>query len=453
MQKNYYKFKKSIIALMSSAIFLLLIFAFAYVWYTDYNYNISTGLPFFNRRGNWLIIALYGLMQLFFAKIYGGFKVGYYKMSNIIYSQILANILVNALVYVEICLIGKALVNIAPILKLTAIDVALIIMWTYVVTKIYEHLFPPRKLLIIYSNHNATNLIRKMCQRSDKYQICEAINIEEGFEQIKSRIDKYDGAIICDAPSKVRNDILKYCFETSKRTYITPKISDIIIRGADELSLFDTPILLCRNRGLSIEQRFLKRFMDLLLSFIALVVLSPFLIIIAIVIKLYDRGPVFFTQERITLDGKKFNIYKFRSMIVNAEADGHSIPATENDPRITPIGKVIRKTRFDEFPQLINIIKGEMSIVGPRPERTEHVEEYIKQMPEFKYRTKVKAGLTGYAQVYGKYNTTAYDKLKLDMMYIENYSLRLDIQLIIMTVKVLFMKDSTEGFEQGEHMG
>ena len=450
MQKNYYKFKKSIMATMSFAIFFLVILAFAYIWYKDYDKMI--GDPFF-RKGNWLIIALYALMQLFFTKIYGGFKVGYYKMSNIIYSQMLATLLVNVLVYVEICLIGRTLVSLTPIIKLTAIDAALVIMWTYASSKIYERLFPPRKLLIIYSNHNATNLVRKMSQRSDKYQICEAINIEEGLELIKSRIDKYDGAIICDAPSKVRNDILKYCFETSKRTYITPKISDVIIRGADELNLFDTPILLCRNRGLSIEQRFFKRFFDIVLSLIALVILSPFLLIVALAIKIYDGGPAIYTQERVTIDGKKFQIYKFRSMIVDAEKDGHSIPATDHDPRITPVGKVIRKIRFDEFPQLINIIKGDMSIVGPRPERTEHVEEYTKEMPEFKYRTKVKAGLTGYAQVYGKYNTTAYDKLKLDMMYIENYSLRLDFQLIIMTVKVLFMKESTEGFEQGEHMG
>lgn len=435
---------------MSIAIFGLVILAFAYVWYTDYNYNLMTGDKFFNRKGNWLIIALYGLMQLFFTKIYGGFKVGYYKISNIIYSQMLSITLVNALIYFVISLVGRELVDLTPIFKLTFIDAFIIVAWTYVVSKIYEQLFPPRKLLVIYSNHNATTLIRKMCQRSDKYQICEAISIDEGLEQIKHRIDEYDGAIICDAPGKIRNDILKYCFETSKRTYITPKISDVIIRGADELNLFDTPILLCRNRGLSMEQRLVKRFFDITLSLIALVVLSPILLIIAIAIKLYDHGPVFFTQERVTIDGKKFKIYKFRSMIVDAEKDGHSIPATDNDPRITPVGKIIRKTRFDEFPQLINIIKGDMSIVGPRPERVEHVEEYAKEMPEFRYRTKVKAGLTGYAQIYGKYNTTAYDKLKLDMMYIENYSLRLDFQLIIMTVKVLFMKESTEGFDDDE---
>lgn len=450
MQKNYDQFKKIIIMTMSIAIFGLVILAFAYVWYTDYNYNLMTGDKFFNRKGNWLIIALYGLMQLFFTKIYGGYKVGYYKISNIIYSQMLSITLVNGLIYFVISLVGRQLVDLTPIFKLTFIDAFIIVAWTYVVSKIYEQLFPPRRLLVIYSNHNATMLIKKMCQRSDKYQICEAISIDDGLEQIKSRIDEYDGAIICDAPGKIRNDILKYCFETSKRTYITPKISDVIIRGADELNLFDTPILLCRNRGLSMEQRFIKRFFDITLSLIALIILSPILLIIAIAIKLYDHGPVFFTQERVTIDGKKFKIYKFRSMIVDAEKDGLSIPATDNDPRITPVGKIIRKTRFDEFPQLINIIKGDMAIVGPRPERVEHVEEYAKEMPEFRYRTKVKAGLTGYAQIYGKYNTTAYDKLKLDMMYIENYSLKLDFQLIIMTVKVLFMKESTEGFEDGE---
>ena len=265
MQKNYDQFKKIIIMAMSIAIFGLVILAFAYVWYTDYNYNLMTGDKFFNRKGNWLIIALYGLMQLFFTKIYGGFKVGYYKISNIIYSQMLSITLVNALIYFVISLVGRELVDLTPIFKLTFIDAFIIVAWTYVVSKIYEQLFPPRKLLVIYSNHNATTLIRKMCQRSDKYQICEAISIDEGLEQIKHRIDEYDGAIICDAPGKIRNDILKYCFETSKRTYITPKISDVIIRGADELNLFDTPILLCRNRGLSMEQRLVKRFFDITL--------------------------------------------------------------------------------------------------------------------------------------------------------------------------------------------
>ena len=167
---------------------------------------------------------------------------------------------------------------------------------------------------------------------------------------------------------------------------------------------------------------------------------------------MYDGGPVFYVQERCTKDKRIFQIYKFRSMIVNAEKDGHSVPAADRDPRITPVGRIIRGMRIDELPQILNILKGDMSIVGPRPERIEHVELYTKQIPEFGYRMKVKGGLTGYAQVYGKYNTTAYDKLKMDLMYIQNYSLLLDIEIIFKTVKVLFMKESTEGFESKEFL-
>ena len=172
------------------------------------------------------------------------------------------------------------------------------------------------------------------------------------------------------------------------------------------------------------------------------------MITVAIAIKLEDRGPVFYRQERVTKDGRLFSILKFRSMIVDAEKDGQSIPAAEDDPRITKVGKVIRAMRVDELPQILNILRGDMSIVGPRPERTEHVEKYSKEIPEFEYRLKVKGGLTGYAQIYGKYNTNAYDKLRMDLMYIENYSILLDIKLILMTVQTMFKKESTEGFDR-----
>ena len=220
----------------------------------------------------------------------------------------------------------------------------------------------------------------------------------------------------------------------------------MIIRSAESLHLFDTPLLLSRNNGLSFDQRVVKRGMDLALSMTALLLLCPVFLVTAIAIKLYDGGPAFYVQERCTKGGKVFRIYKFRSMVVDAEKDGRSVPATDQDPRITPVGRIIRATRIDELPQILNIIKGDMSIVGPRPERVEHVKLYTRQIPEFAYRMKVKGGLTGYAQVYGKYNTTAYDKLKLDLMYIQNYSLLLDVQIIFKTVKILFMRESTEGF-------
>lgn len=445
--KNVDQFKRSNKLITSMIILSLLTLSFSYVWYVFYN---KTMLFPFQRRGNWLVIAVYFLLIVFFSNIYGALSIGYLKKTNIIYSQVLSILCVHTITYLQISLIARKIVNVIPILMLTIFDFAVVILWAYISQWIYAKLYPPKKMVIVYGSRLATDLVYKMSSRDDKYQICYSINIDSGFENIKEVIKSFEGVIICDVPSKIRNDILKYCFENSIRTYVTPKLSDIIIRGADNITLFDTPLLLCRNYGLTFEERFLKRLLDLILSFIALVIFSPVMLIIALAIKLYDRGPVFYKQERCTLNGKVFSIYKFRSMIVNAEKDGKSMPATDNDPRITPIGKLIRKLRVDEIPQLFNILSGDMSIVGPRPERIEHVEKYCEDIPEFKYRLKVKGGLTGYAQIIGKYNTSAYDKLRLDLMYIENYSILLDLKLILMTVKILFVKDSTEGFVENK---
>jgi exopolysaccharide biosynthesis polyprenyl glycosylphosphotransferase len=305
-------------------------------------------------------------------------------------------------------------------------------------------------MAMILGRDDAVTLKFKMETRPDKYNIAKLIPVEDGFESICQQIQEYDAVIINDVHAQIRNDILKFCYQNSIRTYLTPKITDIVVRGAESIALFDTPLLLVKGTGLTPADAFWKRAMDLLLSLIATVIASPIMLLVALAIKLEDGGPVFYKQARVTLGGKVFNILKFRSMIVDAEKEGHSIPATGKDPRITKVGRFIRACRVDELPQLLNILKGDMSIVGPRPERVEHMESYGKNIPEFALRTKVKGGLTGYAQVYGKYNTSPYDKLRLDMVYIENYSLALDIKLILMTLRILLKKESTEGFEKVE---
>ena len=202
-----------------------------------------------------------------------------------------------------------------------------------------------------------------------------------------------------------------------------------------------------RNNGFTFEQRFFKRAVDIVLTLALLFVFSPIMIVTALAIKLYDRGPVLFLQERYTKGEQKFMIYKFRSMKINSDSIKY-VPTMEDDPRVTPVGKVIRQLRIDEMPQFFNILKGEMSLIGPRAESVKLTDAYVRDIPEFKYRLKVKSGLTGYAQVHGKYNTTPYDKLKLDLMYIQNYSWLMDMEIIFLTVKILFMKDSTEGFTE-----
>ena len=399
-----------------------------------------------------MMIFLYGVLIIIFMSIYGGYKVGYLKKGNLLYSQMLAVFFTNVFTYLQIAVVDKHFLNPVPLICLSLLDFLFIVCWTLLYQWIYGKMFPPRKMLLISGNRSDYHLIDKMNAREDKYEICQMIPIKKGIPFLKKEILKYDGIIVGDISSHERNLLLKYCFEYSVRTYSVPKVSDILLKSSVELNLFDSPLYLSRNEGLSIEQEFLKRLVDIAGSLIGLLVSSPLFLLIALSIKLTDRGPVFFRQTRITKNGKLFSIYKFRTMIQEAEKDGVARLAREGDLRILPIGHVLRRTRLDELPQLFNILTGEMSLVGPRPERPELAEEILQEIPEFAYRTKMKAGLTGYAQIYGKYNTTSYDKLKLDLTYIRNYSLLLDMKLIFMTPKIMFMKEATEGLteEAGE---
>lgn len=443
--KKYEQYKRLIMFMLGLLMVVVLGLAYGYVWHTHYLYLVV--YPFLG-KGNLLVIAIYMILLAFFLQVYSGFKFGYLKFGDIILSQILSIVITNFITYLQISLIGRALLNITPMVVLTIADIIIAAVWSYIASLIYHKMYPPHNTLMIYGSKMADSLERKMRKRSDKYQIKDVVDVNIGLDRLEKMMEDYDAVLICDVKTEMRNKILKFCFDKSIRTYITPKISDIIVRSADDIHLFDTPLLLCRNTGLSFEQRVVKRMMDLVISVIILAVTSPLLLITAVAIKVCDGGPVFFKQKRCTINGKVFEILKFRSMIVDAEKPGMVIPAKDRDPRITPVGRIIRATRIDELPQLINVLKGEMSIVGPRPERIEHVAKYSEEIPEFSYRLKVKGGLTGYAQVMGKYNTTAYDKLKLDLMYIENYSLALDIKLLLMTIKIVFSKESTEGFEE-----
>lgn len=438
---------KRIIMFFSSVLILTLETGiFACVWYTCYAKTGMIGRTFV--RGNWVIIGQYALMLFFFYKIYGGFKVGYLRVFEVLYSQILSVICVNLITYLQLSLIGrwKFGTNLLPLLYMTAADIAMVAVWVVSMRWVYARIYPPRRMLLIYGDRSPKDLIKKLSSREDKYLICESVRLSKGPDFIKSKIDEYPAIILGDIPAHERNMFLKYCFETDTRCYSIPKLSDILLRNADSIHLFDTTLMLSRNRRLTAEQMFAKRAMDIIFSLVGLLIAAPFMLIIAILIKVYDGGPVFYKQKRLTKDKRVFEIYKFRSMKVESEKNGARLAKKEDD-RITPVGKVIRNIHFDELPQIFNILKGDMSLVGPRPERPEIAEQYLKEIPEFDYRLKVKAGLTGYAQVYGKYNTTPYDKLKLDLTYIETYSVLQDLKLLMLTFKILFQKENTEGVE------
>ena len=447
------QYKRLIMFFSSLIILAIQTGMFAYTWFHVYSSEEILGRVFWD-RGNWALIAIYGVQSWLFSRVYGGYRVGYLKTSDVMYSQVLAILCTNVITSLLLALIarwsfGSLLANITPMLILTLLDIVAVFWWALIMRGIYSVVYPPRQLLMIHGDINPTLLIRKMSSRDDKYVIRETVHIEEGIETIKAKIDEYHAVIIGEMPVTLRNQLIKYCYAKSVRCYVVPKLTDIMIMNNDTIDLFDTTLMLFRNRGLTVEQQFMKRLIDIVGATVLLVLFSPIMLISAIAVKCYDGGPILYKQARLTKDHRVFQIYKFRSMRVDSEKHGARL-ASKNDDRITPVGKILRRTHMDELPQILNILEGSMSIVGPRPERPELAEKYCERVPEFDYRLKVKAGLTGYAQVFGRYNTTPYDKLKLDLTYIEKYSVPLDIKLILLTVKIFFKKETSEGIEDGQ---
>ncbi|MBQ9142878.1 MAG: exopolysaccharide biosynthesis polyprenyl glycosylphosphotransferase [Lachnospiraceae bacterium] len=447
-------YKRLILLVLSGVCLLLETGIFYYFWKTNFSPSITqvTGVEYYF-RAELLEIAFYGLILYFLSHMYGGMRIGYLKNAEVVFSQAFATLATNVLIYAELSILAKRLFVLNMFLLMTVLQVLIAIIWNNVAYWIYKSIFPPRKMLLIHGDRPIEGILSKFSSRKDKYDIVKCMHVSEGMEKLQKEImsgyegGEYHAVVIWDVHTQERNAIMKFCYAKSIRTYMMPKITDVIVLGAEELHLFDTPILLTREYSLTMEQRFVKRMIDIICSAILLVITSPIMLVTAIAIKAYDKGPVLYKQVRCTKDQKEFEIMKFRSMRTDAEKDGVARLAKKDDDRITPIGKFIRKCRIDELPQLINILRGDMSFIGPRPERPSIIKDYMEVMPEFAYRMKVKAGLAGYAQVYGKYNTTPYDKLKLDLTYIENYSLWLDLQLMLLTLKILFWPDSTEGVE------
>lgn len=442
--KYVYRFACAIaLTMIASSIF----FCF---WWTFVRINNQTG--HLTGYGNLSMAgSIYILLYVLVGRWVRAFKIGVERIINIMVSQVMALAIVAFLeIFISMAITGQwRFCNelSGRYFAMWAIQSTICGFIAVPMIKLYRKKFPPIEILEIYGDYK-NGLCLKVNGLQYKYRITRLMRYDE--DGIMEEIKHHEAVLINDIPSKNKNKILKYCFDINKRVYAVPKISDVIINSAENLNLLDTPMLLFRNRETMLWQRFVKRLLDILLSFLALVAASPVFIVTAWLIHHEDGGPVFFKQKRCTRNGEVFTILKFRSMVVDAEADGKPHPAVQEDDRITKVGRVIRAWRIDELPQLVNILKGDMSIVGPRPERIEHVEKYTEEIPEFRLRLKMKGGLTGYAQVYGKYNTSALDKLKLDLIYITNYSLVTDIQIIFETIKILCLKESTEGFRSPE---
>lgn len=422
---------------------------FIYVW-TDFIYHVNHTGYLFGIGNVGLATIIYVTLLVVFGKFFRAFGIGVERKTKQIVGMALSlcftdfiEILVSSTIQNNFRYVIDFLWRYALLAICQSVLLGIVMIMMNVLYKKWVH---PLPIVLIYGDYQ-NDLEDKLNCLAHKYKVEKSYKYDDPDIDLNEVISNSSNVLINDVPAQVENKILKICFDKDIRVYVVPKLADIILKSSDSINVIDTPLYLSRNLGMSFGQRFAKRTMDIILSGITFIVLSPIFLITALAIKLQDGGPVFFKQERVTKGGKHFMILKFRSMIVDAEKDGRPHPAGEKDNRITKVGKVIRACRIDELPQLLNILKGDMSIVGPRPERYEHVMKYTQDIPEFRYREKVKGGLTGYAQVYGKYNTTALDKLKLDLTYIANYSILLDFQIIFETFKILFQKESTEGFD------
>lgn len=307
-----------------------------------------------------------------------------------------------------------------------------------------RHLLGEKDIMIICANPDQNGLMKKINQFIKRDKIGKKLILELSQEKIiMRRLKDMDEVFIsADVPAEFKAEIIKRCMGGRQVIYVVPHLFEISLINAKIMQLDDIPAFMVDKLGLTVEQAFVKRMEDIFISLLAIVVLSPLMLIVSIMIKITSKGPAFFKQERMTKDNRSFNLIKFRTMRLDAEKLTGPVLSEANDPRVTGLGKILRKTRIDELPQFFNVLKGDMSVVGPRPERPFFVEQFIHDLPEYEHRFSVKAGITGYAQIFGNYGTSPEDKLRYDLLYIRNYSLLLDIKLIFQTIRVIFTPGS-----------
>ncbi len=428
-----YRFALRIVKLLDT---ILVSFPAVICWSVCYTDKISYQLPV---RRTWMAMILFWFLYISFARLYDAFLISINRIWENIYSQTLAILFSDSILFLLSWLITGYFPSYMAAAKMLIMQILLAVIWCSFAHIWYFRVYPPKKTAIIFDACKGIDQLIAAYGLDRKFKITYILPVEEGLGKI-SMLHDVDVVFIIGIHSHDRNRILKYCVENHVDVYMIPRIGDVLMSGAKKTHILHLPMLRVSGYDPTPEYVIAKRFFDVLAAGLMLIILSPVMMITALCIKSYDHGSVFYKQTRLTQNGKKFSILKFRSMHMDAEADGISrLASGEDDSRVTPVGRVIRKYHIDELPQLFNVIMGSMSIVGPRPERPEIAAQYEKELPEFRLRLLAKAGLTGYAQVYGEYHTSPYDKLQMDLMYISHPGFWEDLKICFVTVKILFL--------------
>lgn len=433
--------KKIPFAVVKMVNIVLLMIPFVICWTLYYEPRTTT---VGSKQVSVLVMIIFFLICYYFGQRLDCFRVSILQIRDVIFGEVLATMITDIIMYILIWMLSIHLPNLIPGLITWGGQCVIGVIWAYVMHQSYFSTHPPLRTIVIYDERMGMENLIHTYGLEKRFNIKTVYPVESIMDKLEV-MEEFDAAFLCGIHSRERNIILKHCISHKIKLFMIPRIADVMMRGSEQIHMLHLPILKTQRYKPSIEYQIIKRTMDIVVSGIATIVLSPLFLITAIAVK-SDEGPAFYKQKRLTKDGKVFEILKFRSMRVDAEKySGAVLSAGENDPRITKVGRIIRACRLDELPQLLNILKGDMSLVGPRPERPELQKEIEKEVPEFGLRLQAKAGLTGYAQVYGKYNTTFYDKLLMDLMYISKPSILEDLTIMLATVKILTSKESTEG--------
>ena len=438
--------KKIPFAVVKMVNIVLLMIPFLICWTLYYEPRTTT---VGSKQVSVLVMIIFFLICYYFGQRLDCFRVSILQIRDVIFGEVLATMITDIIMYILIWMLSIHLPNLIPGLITWGGQCVIGVIWAYVMHQSYFSTHPPLRTIVIYDERMGMENLIHTYGLEKRFNIKTVYPVESIMDKLEV-MEEFDAAFLCGIHSRERNIILKHCISHKIKLFMIPRIADVMMRGSEQIHMLYLPILKTQRYKPSIEYQIIKRTMDIVVSGIATIVLSPLFLITAIAVK-SDGGPAFYKQKRLTKDGKVFEILKFRSMRVDAEKySGAVLSAGENDPRITKVGRIIRACRLDELPQLLNILKGYMSLVGPRPERPELQKEIEKEVPEFGLRLQAKAGLTGYAQVYGKYNTTFYDKLLMDLMYISKPSILEDFTIMLATVKILTSKESTEGVGEGK---
>ncbi|MCR4781356.1 MAG: sugar transferase [Lachnospiraceae bacterium] len=426
---------------------ILMTGGFAVVWFMLLRFHVYDP---YSMLGNLAVIFFYLLLYCWFGRTYEAFMVSYSRISELIYSQMLSAVASNTVMYFVCILLFRTLPSVVPMFLILSIQFVISVGWSWPTHVWYFNHYRPKKTVIVWDMRQGMEELVESYGMSKKFDVIADYSAEDCIKDL-SVLDSAEVVFLSGVHSHDRNIIIKHCIRNRIVSFIVPRVGDVLMSGAHRMHLFHLPILRLAAYQPNPEYVIIKRGFDIVFSLFALLITAPIQVIVAAAIKLEDGGPVLYKQVRLTKNGREFQLFKYRSMRVDAENDGVArLSNGENDDRITNVGKVIRRMRLDELPQFVNILCGDMSIVGPRPERPEIAAQYEKELPEFHLRLQAKCGLTGYAQVYGKYNTEPYDKLQMDLLYIAKPSISEDLSIIFATIKILFLKDSTEGVEEGQ---